>query len=229
MMLLAAFAVIWTVLAVAPVYRQDWLLENALVLVLIPVLVGTYRRAPLSHGAYLALFVFLTVHEIGAHYTYSQVPYEQWLSQMGLPRIASGRNDYDRLAHFLYGLLVTPAAAELLTRVAATAGLWRWLLPVSFVMSHSLCYELLEWAAAIQFGGNLGAAYLGTQGDPWDSQRDMLAATLGSMATMTLLIAVQRARGSCQAVPSVCSRTCDRCQSNFITCQPDCRFSSARN
>ena len=185
LLLLVAFAAIWGALAIAPRYRQDWLLENVLVVAAIPLLVYGYRRLRLSNAACLALFVFFTCHEIGAHYTYSEVPYEQWLSHVNVSLTWLGRNSYDRLVHFLYGLLVIPAAAEWLAAVAPTRGIWRWILPVSFIMSHSLLYELIEWAAAMAFGGDLGAAYLGTQGDPWDAQRDMLAATLGSMVAMT--------------------------------------------
>lgn len=192
LLLLAAFAAIWIALAIAPLYRQDWLLENALVLIAVPLLVYGYRRIRLSNAAYLALFVFFACHEVGAHYTYSKVPYESWLSHVGLSLAWLGRNSYDRLVHFLYGLLVTPAAAELFAAVAPPRGIWRGILPVSFIMSHSLLYELIEWAAATVFGGDLGMAYLGTQGDPWDAQHDMLAATVGSVVAMTLLLIARR-------------------------------------
>lgn len=190
--LLAAFVAIWSALAIAPTFRQDWLLENGLVMAAVPLLVYGYRRLRLSNAAYLALFVFFVFHEIGAHYTYSAVPYERWLSHLDMSLAWLGRNSYDRLVHFLYGLLVTPAAAELLAAVAPARGIWRWILPVSFIMSHSLLYELIEWAAAMLFGGDLGVAYLGTQGDPWDAQHDMLAATLGGMTTMTVLWVARR-------------------------------------
>lgn len=192
LLLLAAFVAIWIALAIAPLYRQDWLLENMLVLIAVPLLVYGYRRLRLSNMAYLALFGFFVCHEVGAHYTYSKVPYEQWLSHVGVSLAWLGRNSYDRLVHFLYGLWVTPAAAELFAAVAPPRGLWRWILPVSFIMSHSLLYELIEWAAAMAFGGDLGVAYLGTQGDPWDAQHDMLAATLGSMVAMTVLLIARR-------------------------------------
>lgn len=190
--LLAAFAAIWIALAVAPLYRQDWLLENALVLIAVPLLVYGYRRLRFSNAAYLALFVFFVFHEVGAHYTYSKVPYDAWLAHLGISLAWLGRNSYDRLVHVLYGLLVTPAAAELFAAVAPPRGIWRGILPASFIMSHSLLYELIEWAAASVFGGDLGMAYLGTQGDPWDAQHDMLGATLGSVASMTILLIARR-------------------------------------
>jgi putative membrane protein len=180
--LLVAFVAIFLVLAVAPWYRQDWLLENLLVLVAVPVLVFTYRRLRFSNFAYTCLFVFFVLHEIGAHYTYSEVPWREWLAALGFGAgDPAGRNHYDRFVHFAYGLLLMPAAVELIQSRMSPRGLWRWLIPVLFIMSHSVIYELIEWLAALQFGGDLGVAYLGTQGDAWDAQKDMALATLGAV------------------------------------------------
>ena len=91
------------------------------------------------------------------------------------------RNQYDRLVHFMYGLLITPVAAEVMAARIRLRGFWLFLLPVTFIMSHSLIYELIEWFAASVFGGEVGQAYLGTQGDVWDAQKDMFLATIGSL------------------------------------------------
>lgn len=191
--LLLAFVPIWIVAAISPYDRQDWLLENLLVLVALPVLVLGYRRLRFSDGSYVAIFVFLVLHEIGAHYTYSEVPYERWLRDvLDVPAdtvAAAGRNHYDRALHFLYGLLITPAVVELVDARARPTPLWRAMLAVAFVTSHSVVYELVEWAAASVFGGELGVAYLGTQGDPWDAQKDMLLALLGSVLAIALVTA----------------------------------------
>ncbi|OZB60798.1 MAG: hypothetical protein B7X39_08650 [Lysobacterales bacterium 14-68-21] len=195
-LLLALFLIAATLLGIAPRYRQDWLLENAVVLVALPLLVHGWYRLRFSQGACLALFVFLLLHEVGAHYTYSEVPYDAVFSRLtghSLDRLLGfPRNEFDRLVHFLYGLLVTPMAVELLDRRAPPQGIWRWILPVTFIMSHSVIYELVEWLAAARFGGDLGVAYLGTQGDPWDAQKDMALAALGSVLAMTA-IALRRA------------------------------------
>lgn len=177
----------------SPNDRGDWLLENALVAIAIPLFVAGYHRLRFSTLSYLMLFVFFCLHEVGAHYTYSKVPYPQWLGW--IPDLASNgagesRNHYDRMVHFAYGFLVMPAVFELFARRAALQGLWRWLVPVTFVMAHSMVYELIEWGAAIVFGGDLGLTYLGTQGDEWDAQKDMLLATAGSVAMTCLLAAV---------------------------------------
>lgn len=189
--LLGIFAVIFAALALSPRYRQDWLLENVLVVAVVPLLVWSYRRLRFSNLAYSAIFLFLVMHEVGAHYTYSEVPYDQWTSWLfgfSLDQVLGfERNHYDRLVHFLYGVLITPAIFELFAARAPPQGIWRWIFPVSFVMSHSVLYEMIEWMAALMFGGDLGMAYLGTQGDPWDAQHDMVLASLGSVLSAFLL------------------------------------------
>jgi putative membrane protein len=181
--LLGVFIVIFLVLAIAPWYRQDWLLENVLVFVAVPLLVVNYRRLRFSDFSYTCLFAFFVLHEIGAHYTYSEVPWREWLAAItgGEGNPLAGRNHYDRFAHFTYGLLLMPAACELIDARMPPRGLWRWLMPLLFIMSHSVIYEMIEWIAAVLFGGELGVAYLGTQGDEWDAQKDMSLATFGAM------------------------------------------------
>lgn len=196
--LLAIFALVFVVLGIAPSFRQDWLLENLLVLVAIPLLIATRHRLRFSDASYTLLFVFFVLHEIGAHYTYSLVPYDSW-SESALGASVSGmlglqRNHYDRLIHFAYGALLYLPIVELLRAVAPPRGLWRWLLPVLFVLSNSAIYELIEWAAAEVFGGELGVAYLGTQGDPWDSQKDTACAALGALIALCLGEALRAGR-----------------------------------
>ena len=190
-LLLAAFAAVFLGLGIAPHYRQDWLLENLLVVVAVPVLVATRQRLRFSNLAYTCLFVFFSLHEIGAHYTYSLVPYDALsvvLSGHSLDAaLGFERNQYDRLIHLLYGLLVTPAAAELFGHHGRYPRVWAVLFPMLFVSSHSVIYELVEWGAALLFGGELGQAYLGTQGDVWDAQKDMALALLGAAVSVTAL------------------------------------------
>lgn len=186
-------------MAIAPKHRADWWLENVLVFVAIPLLVWASSRLRLRDRSYVALFVFFVFHAIGSHYTYSEVPIDAWCEAwFGFsPGAAFGaeRNHYDRLVHFLYGLLAIPAALDIVDARAPTTRLWRWLLAVGFVTSHSLLYELIEWGAAIVFGGDLRMAFLGTQGDVWDAQKDMALALLGSVIAATAL-SFQRVRGT---------------------------------
>jgi putative membrane protein len=138
------------------------------------------------------IFVFLCLHSIGAHYTYSLVPYDQWLSVLtgrsGL--LGAGRNHYDRLVHLAYGLLLAYPVREVFLRVAQVRGFWGYYLPLDVTMATSMLYELIEWASAEAFGGDLGVAYLGTQGDPWDAQKDMALATLGGCIAMLITAAL---------------------------------------
>lgn len=182
--LLGVYLLWWTLLAIAPAYRQDWLLENLLVFVGLPALILLHSHVRLSNAACTALFVFFALHAVGAHYTYSEVPYDRWaqaITGSGISEVFGWqRNHFDRLVHFLYGLLVTPAAIALLDRRAPQQGIWRWLLPWLFMVSHSTVYEMIEFAAAVVFGGDLGQAYVGTQGDVWDAQKDSALAAIGA-------------------------------------------------
>jgi len=116
------------------------------------------------------------------------VPYDSWVRALSGHTLSEvlglERNHYDRLVHFLYGLLITPAAIELLDARAPQRGIWRWLVPLLFMVSHSTVYELVEWGAAEIFGGDLGQAYLGTQGDVWDGQKDSALAALGVLVSV---------------------------------------------
>jgi len=192
--LLLAFAAVWTALAIAPSYRQDWLLENVLVFVAVPLLVATSRTLRFSNRAYTCLFVFLVLHEIGAHYTYSEVPWREWLHLQGAGAgpASADRNHYDRFVHFAYGVLMFPAVWELFAARANPQRIWRYVMPVTFLLAHSVVYELIEWGAAELFGGDLGVAYLGTQGDEWDAQKDMGMAAAGTLAGLLLTLAVKR-------------------------------------
>ncbi len=182
--LLALFGLLWIALAIAPVYRQDWLLENVLVFIAVPMFVLTARRLRFSNFTYTCLFVFFSLHTIGSHYTYSLVPYDQWFQLLtgGSLNDLLGfeRNHYDRLIHFLYGLLLAPAAVEIFAHYGRYPRSWATLFPLLFMASHAVIYELIEFAAAILFGDDLGQAYLGTQGDIWDGQKDMALALAGS-------------------------------------------------
>jgi putative membrane protein len=191
------FAAIWVALAIRPYYRQDWVLENLLVAIALPLLTWSYQRWRFSNAAYLCLFVFFTLHIIGAHYTYSEVPYDQWLKALlGFSvneALGFSRNHYDRFVHLVYGLLIALPSMELLQKRAPPQGLWIWLLPILFVSSHSVIYEMVEWAAAGIFGGDLGAAYLGTQGDVWDAQKDMFLASLGAVVGVSCWLVLRGA------------------------------------
>ena len=207
--LLAAYSAWWLWLAIAPRYRADWALENVLVLVALPVLFRIWRE--LSRGALWALFVFMLLHAVGAHYTYAEVPYDDWAQSLTGHTLNAAlgleRNHFDRLVHFLYGALVTPAAFELLGARAALRGGWRWFLCFMFMAAQAGCYEIIEWGAAEVFGGDLGQAYLGTQGDEWDAQKDSGLMVLG---TLLALLALRASAGEQRPGPPGADRQLHR-------------------
>lgn len=194
LILSAIFLIQWAWLAIDPHDRSDWALENALVFVFVLLIASTYRRFPLSRISYTLILLFLLLHEIGAHYTYAEVPYDQWSRDLlGLSLndwLGFERNHFDRFVHFSYGLLLAYPIREIFIRVADVRGFWGYFLPLDLTMSTSMMFELFEWGAAEFFGGDLGVAYLGTQGDVWDAHKDMALASLGALIAMTVTAAI---------------------------------------
>lgn len=180
---------IWA--AINPIDRADWALENVLVLAFLVILVTTIGKFPLSRVSYTLIFLFLFLHEIGSHYTYALVPYDEWFNALAGRTFNSilgfERNHFDRLVHFCYGLLLAYPIREVFIRIADVKGFWSYFLPLDLTMSTSMIYELVEWGAAEAFGGELGAAYLGSQGDVWDAHKDMGLASIGALITMTIV------------------------------------------
>jgi putative membrane protein len=185
------FAGAW---AFSPIDRADWALENALTAVFVVALIITYRWVPLSNISYTLIFLFMCLHTIGAHYTYSLVPYNDWTKAVfGSPLnswFGWERNHFDRAVHFCFGFLLAYPIRELFLRVAGARGFWGYYLPLDLTMSFSMVYELIEWAAAVGFGGDLGVAYVGAQGDIWDAQKDMALASAGALISMCVVAAI---------------------------------------
>ena len=194
LILAGLFSLWWIWLAIAPLHRADWLLENVLVILFAGLLVWSYRRLPLSRVSYTLIFVFLCLHVVGSHYTYAEVPYDDWVRGLTGASLNEAlgweRNHFDRAIHFTYGLLLAYPIREVFLRIAEVRGFWGYFLPLEFTMATSMLYELIEWGAAEVFGGELGMAYLGTQGDIWDAHKDMLLASLGAVLAMTLTAAI---------------------------------------
>ncbi|MEK6698770.1 MAG: DUF2238 domain-containing protein [Nitrospirota bacterium] len=190
LILASLFFVLWTALAIKPHYRDDWALENAIVVAFVVLVATFHRRMLLSRISYTLIFLFLCLHEVGAHYTYAEVPYDRWFQSLfGTslnPLLGWERNNFDRVVHFSYGLLLAYPVREVFLRVANVRGFWGYFLPLDLTMSTSMIYELFEWAAAALFGGGLGAAYLGTQGDIWDAHKDMALASAGAALAMVI-------------------------------------------
>ena len=192
LILLVVFIVYAAAWGVHPVDRKDWMLENALTLLFVLFLIFSRKWMPFSNISYTLIFLFLCLHTIGAHYTYSLVPYNEWSMKLigrsvnDLLHLDS-RNYYDRLVHFSFGFLLAYPIRELFMRVAGARGFWGYYLPLDLTMSFSMLYELIEWGAAVGFGGDLGVAYVGAQGDIWDAQKDMALASLGALISMLVV------------------------------------------
>lgn len=176
---------VWVAAAIAPFDRFDWLLENVLVFVYALVLVASYRRFAFSNVSYALFAAFLTLHLVGSHYTYAETPIGYSLKEI----FSLSRNPYDRIVHFAYGLLLAYPLYELLRRAGRLSISWAAFMAVNLILSSSGFYEIVEAMVAVAVSPELGNAYLGTQGDIWDAQRDMLAATAGSVLAMIITMA----------------------------------------
>ncbi|MEZ5499689.1 MAG: DUF2238 domain-containing protein [Steroidobacteraceae bacterium] len=176
---LAVYLPIWLALAIAPVDRSDWLLENLLVFVAVPYLLGPRARSTLGCGSYVAIYCFLLLHAIGAHYTYSLVPVGDWFNWA-----AMDRNHYDRAVHFAFGLLITLPMQQHIRPLLQMPVVGQSAVTLAVMLCCSAIYELMEWGAAVLFGGELGIAFVGAQGDPWDAHKDMALAGAGALIAL---------------------------------------------
>jgi len=181
--LLVLFAIFLAVTAWRPYDAFTWVLEVAPALLAAPILIGTYRRFPLTDLSYGLIFVQACILAVGGHYTYARVPLGEWMK--GWFHLA--RNDYDRIGHFAQGVIPAIVSRELLRRRTSLApGGWLTVLCIAVALAISALYELVEWGTSMATG-SAGDAFLGTQGDVWDTQKDMLMALIGASLAMALL------------------------------------------
>jgi putative membrane protein len=181
--LLIATTVALIVSRVGALEPGTWILEVFPIVLAVPVLIATYRRFPLTPLVYRLLFVHALILMVGGHYTYAKVPLGFWVQDaLGL-----ARNHYDRLGHLAQGFVPAMLAREvLLRRSPLERGKWLGFLVVCVCLALSATYELIEWLAAV-LGGSAADAFLGTQGDVWDTQWDMFMALIGAISALLLL------------------------------------------
>jgi putative membrane protein len=189
--LVAGYALVFLWSAIRPKYPRDWWLEMLLAFVFMAVLVATHRRFVFSNLSYALIALFLSLHTYGAHYTYAESAFGDWLkAALDLPR-----NHYDRIVHFCFGVLIVYPMHEIARRVLHLRGGWSFAMPWLTALAMSGGYEILEsWTARI-VSPELGIAYLGTQGDEWDAQKDMSLANSGSLISLTLTALYRRRTG----------------------------------
>jgi putative membrane protein len=162
---------------------NNWMLENTLTFIFLAFLLLTYRKYTFSDLSYLLITVYLCLHIYGAKYTYAENPFGYWLKDY----FHASRNHYDRIVHFSFGFLLAYPMRELFLSWLKYPPLVSWILPIEITLSISAFYELIEWAVADVFFTEQGAAYLGTQGDIWDAQKDIFLAFSGAILATTIV------------------------------------------
>ncbi len=181
----AVYVVFFIILGIEPVSREVWIAEVIPVVAIFLGLVFTYKLFRFSNLAYALMAIWIFWHTVGGHYTFANVPF-QWFSDL----IGSERNHFDRIGHFVIGFFAYAMAEWLLRK--NYCGIWLALAcSLFFIMSVAAGYEIIEWWYAVAEGGDAGVEFLGSQGDIWDAQKDMLSDTLGAITSLILFSMVR--------------------------------------
>lgn len=196
LILAGLFLLLFVLLGIAPKDRHDWLMENSLVVLLLLALVAGHRHVRFSNSSAVLIFLFLCIHEVGAHYTYSLVPYDEWSQELGGSGLNAllgwRRNNFDRLVHFGYGVLLVYPIREVLMRLTPLRGFWAGFLALDLVVSTSTLYELIEWIGGEYVGGDKAAVFIAQQNDKWDAQKDIALAMLGAILALAVAFFLER-------------------------------------
>lgn len=179
----------WAYTGIMTTNLPNWILENSLTMSAFILLISFYRHYRFSDLSYCCFFLFLLLHLYGSQYSYAETPLGNWFQET----FSTSRNHYDRLVHFSFGFLLAYPMRELVQNVLRFRSVAGFLLPVEWTVSLSALYELAEWAVADVFFPEASAAYLGMQGDIWDTQKDIFMATTGASLSMLLLYLVLKA------------------------------------
>lgn len=185
---LVVFLAVWIFTLVGTTDMSNWLLENTLVFIFFGFIGFTYRKYQFSDLSYLLITIYLCLHVYGSQYTYAENPLGYWLKDT----FHWERNHYDRIVHFSFGFLLAYPWREMFISWYKFPAWVGWALPIELTLSISGLYELIEWAVADILFKSQGAAYLGTQGDIWDAQKDMFLATLGAMLATTIVSSLKK-------------------------------------
>lgn len=190
--LTALYSIVFIFSAIEPSSRAVWIAEIIPAVGVLAVIWWLSRSYRFSNTAYVLMFVWLVLHTIGSKYTFAEVPFD-WFNQL----IGSERNQFDRVAHYSIGLYAYPIAEYLIRKNLANAGIAIFF-ALFAIMSLAASYEIIEWWYAALAGGDEGIAFLGSQGDVWDAQKDMMMDTLGALTSLVLLVIQQRVFSSIQ-------------------------------
>jgi putative membrane protein len=183
LVLFALFIIFFVWSAINPYDRLTWLLEVLPTIIALPILWLTYKKFPLTPLLYSLILLHAIILLIGGHYTYAEVPLFSWMRDT----FDWSRNYYDRLGHFAQGFIPAMIAREILLRQQVVkSGAWLFFIVCCICLSISACYEFIEWWVAVAAGGT-AEAFLGLQGDVWDTQWDMLTALIGAVCAQIFL------------------------------------------
>jgi putative membrane protein len=185
---LTVFTSIWVNTLIGTNDLNNWFLENTLTVIFMLFLVFSFRKYQFSDLSYLLICVYLCLHVYGSKYTYAENPFGYWLKDY----FHFGRNHYDRIVHFSFGFLLAYPMRELFLRWLKYPKTVSWILPIEITLSVSGLYELIEWAVADVFFKSQGDAYLGTQGDIWDAQKDIFMAFMGAILSTTIVSLIKK-------------------------------------
>jgi putative membrane protein len=184
--------------AVNPYDKMVWIIDTLFIIILVMILAFTHAKYPLSNFTYTLITIYFIILTIGSHYSYTQVPYLEWLrNYLGLSTrnynnivnssyglLGTARNNYDRIVHFSFGFLITFPLREILDRYVNIRGTWKYLVAFLIIGCLSALYEIFEWSLGIIINPTQAATYVASQGDVWDSQKDMAMALLGSIFSL---------------------------------------------
>lgn len=185
---LIVFFALWMSTLIGTTDLYNWFIENTLVVIFLGILALTFKRFQFSDLSYTFIFVYLCLHVYGAKYTYAENPFGYWMKDY----FHFERNHYDRIVHFSFGFMLAYPMRDFFLNKMNFPNWVGWLLPVEITLSFSCLYELIEWAVADVLFPEQGAAYLGSQGDIWDAQKDMFMAGCGAVIIMLLVWFVKK-------------------------------------
>lgn len=185
---IASFAVVWINSFAGTTDYNNWMLENTLTFLFVLFLLFTFRKYQFSDLSYLLICVYLCLHVYGSKYTYAENPFGYYLQEV----FHTSRNHYDRIVHFSFGFLLAYPMREMFLKWIQYPKMVSWILPIEITLSISAFYELIEWAVADIFFKAQGDAYLGTQGDIWDAQKDIFLAFAGAIIATTIVSTIKK-------------------------------------
>ncbi len=177
------FIVSWVWAAINPLHPNDWILENILVVLFVPFVFWASRYFLFSNTSHALVRLFLILHVVGSHYTYAEVPFGVRLGEW----LGSERNMYDRLVHLLFGVVFVYPLFEYLQNKLYLKGFFIYFVSCMTLSAFAGFYEVIEWIAASLVDPESGDAFLGTQGDIWDAQKDMVLAMCGALVSLMIL------------------------------------------